>query len=234
MISYKRGNNMINPNEYVTLDSTLPFFKDLDDKDKNLIIENTKLIKFKKGEILHNAEIECSGVLIIKSGKVRAYIISPEGREITLYRLEENDVCILSASCILNNINFDVFIDANTDCEVLQICPKSFSKVAQNNANAKVFMYELTNERFSEVMWTIEQILFTSFDKRLASFLIDESYEANSDTLSITHEDIAKILGSAREVVSRMLKYFSKEGYVTLSRGKIKITKKDELLKLTK
>ena len=90
----------------------------------------------------------------------------------------------------------------------------------------------MATERFSDVMWAMQQILFMSFDKRLAIFLLDESSALHSDELRITHEQIAKLMGSAREVVTRMLKYFSSEGYVTLSRGTVTLTDKAGLKKL--
>ena len=88
---------------------------------------------------------------------------------------------------------------------------------------------ELMASRFSEVMWLIEQVMFKSFDKRLAAFLLEESNIENSDRLEITHERIANHLGSAREVVTRMLKYFQNEGAVKLSRGAVEITDRKKL-----
>ncbi len=81
-------------------------------------------------------------------------------------------------------------------------------------------------------MWSMQQILFLSFDKRLASYLYDEMVKTNDNKLIVTHDEIAKDLGSAREVVSRMLKYFQKEGFVTLERGKIVVLDKESLLKI--
>ena len=143
--------------------------------------------------------------------------------------MEDRDVCILSASCVLETINFDVSIDAESECDVIQITSLAFSRLLSQNVYAELFSYKLATERFSDVMWAMQQILFTSFDKRLATFLLDESGKLNSLDIQMTHEQIAKYLGSAREVVSRMLKYFSKEGYVTLSRGGIHIADKKAL-----
>jgi CRP/FNR family transcriptional regulator len=176
--------------------------------------------------------MECAGVLIMKSGGIRIYITSEEGREITLYRLESDDICILSASCVLESIDFDVSIDAESDCEILQISSSVFSRISSGNIYVELFSYKMATERFSDVMWAMQQILFTSFDKRLARFLIEESERSDSLDISMTHEQIAKYLGSAREVVSKMLKYFSREGYVSLSRGGIHILDKSALSKL--
>lgn len=161
-------------------------------------------------------------------------MLSPDGREITLYRLYENDICVLSASCILQNITFDIYIDANTDCETIQINSTDFGKIAQDNAHVELFAYKIATDRFSKVMWAMEQILFMSFDQRLALYLIEEVDRNNNYIIKTTHEQIAKLIGSAREVVTRMLKYFSEEGIVRLSRGQIEIISYEKLKNLTK
>ncbi len=161
-------------------------------------------------------------------------MLSPDGREITLYRLYESDICVLSASCILQNITFDIYIDANTDCKTLQINSTDFGKIAHENAHVELFAYKTATDRFSKVMWAMEQILFMSFDQRLALFLIEEADHSNNYIIKATHEQIAKLIGSAREVVTRMLKYFSEEGFVRLSRGQIEIIDYQKLKNLTK
>lgn len=220
---------MLTQNEITVLTKQLPFWEHLSQSQKDLLLSNTNLKHYSKGQPLYYSENECLGVVIVKSGTIRVYITSEEGREITLYRMEIGDTCILSASCVLKTIDFDVSVDAETDCDIIQISPIAFQKVATENVYAELFSYQLATERFSDVMWSMQQILFTSFDKRLATFLLDESIKNNSPVIKMTHEQIAKYLGSAREVVSRMLKYFSKEGYVSLSRGGITILDKTKL-----
>jgi CRP/FNR family transcriptional regulator len=160
-------------------------------------------------------------------------MLSEEGREITLYRLQEGDVCVLSASCVLSTITFDVHVDAEVDSEVLLVHASVFAELSRQNVYVEKFSYQLATERFSDVMWTMQQVLFMSFDKRLAIFLLDEMNKAEEDTIRLTHEQIAKYVGTAREVVTRMLKYFSGEGIVSLSRGGIKILDKKKLRSLT-
>ncbi|RDU23511.1 Crp/Fnr family transcriptional regulator [Anaerosacchariphilus polymeriproducens] len=220
---------MINQNDIEIVSKTLTFWDKLSTAQKELIKKNANLFHYKKGALLHGGENDCIGVLIIKTGTIRTYILSDEGREVTLFRLDSNDVCILSASCILQTITFDVQVEAETDCDIIQINSNTFSKITSENIYAENYSYQLTTERFSDVMWAMQQILFTSFDKRLAAFLLDESTKNDSDTIKMTHEQIAKYMGSAREVVSRMLKYFSNEGCVSLSRGGIHIIDKKKL-----
>lgn len=212
--------------------NTLNFWEQLNSKQQELILNNTSLVHYKKGENIHSGESNCIGILIIKKGTFRTYILSEDGREITLYRLFENEACVLSASCVLESITFDVFIDAVQDSEVLLINSAIFKQLCDENVYVQNFSYKVTVERFSDVMWAIQQILFMSFDQRLAIFLIDEITRNASDTIYLTHEQIASLIGSAREVVSRMLKYFENEGFINLYRGKITIIDKKSLSNL--
>ena len=216
-------------NDILLLENHLDFWEHLTDSQQEYLISNTKSAHYSAGEFLHYADSDCLGLLLIKSGQIRTFLLSEEGREITLYRLEQGDICILSASCILHSISFEVSITAETDCEILQISSFAFAKISSENIYAECFSYKLAADRFSDVMWAMQELLFTSFDKRLAAFLLDESEKQHSNTVSMTHQQIAGHLGSAREVVSRMLKYFSTEGYISLSRGHITILDRDRL-----
>ena len=133
---------------------------------------------------------------------------------------------------MLSSIHFDVHVDAEKESEVLVINAPAFSKLCKKNVYIENFSLRLATERFSDVMWAMEQILFMSFDRRLAIFLLDESAKNGTDSLTLTHEQIAKYMGSAREVVSRMLKYFVKERIVEVSRGCIRILDKKKLKSL--
>lgn len=220
---------MLSKEESALISSRLPFWSQLTNMQKELLLTNARTTHYTKGQTLFSEQNECLGLLLIKSGILRTYITSTEGREITLYRLEAEDICILSASCVLKTIDFDVFMDAETDCDVIQIGAPIFSRIMADNIYVELYSYKLATERFSDVMWAMQQILFISFDKRLAAFLLDEAVRCKCDSIRMTHEQIAKYTGSAREVVSRMLKYFSEEGYITLSRGDITIIDKKGL-----
>ena len=190
-------------------------------------------MSYQKGDIIHNGEYSCIGVVLIKTGGLRVFMLSSEGKEITLYRLGPQEVCILSASCILQNITFDVCVEAESDTEALLIPSAQYQKLIKQNIYAENFTYSLVVDRFSNVMWAMEQLLFMRFDKRLAIFLLDELSKTGNPRISLTHEQIAKYMGSAREVVSRMLKYFAKEGMIEMSRGGIRILDKEKLRELT-
>lgn len=181
------------------------------------------------GTVLHNGSADCVGLLAVKSGRLRAYILSDEGKEVSLYRLFERDICLFSASCMMPSIQFDVIIEAEKDSRLLVIPAEVYKKVMGTSAALANYTNELMASRFSEVMWLIEQIMWKSFDSRLAAFLLEESELAGSDCVEMTHDAAARHLGTAREVVTRMLRYFQNEGMVSLSRGGIKLTNRKAL-----
>lgn len=209
--------------------SVFPFWDELKEYDRQTFINSSQRRCFARGTNIHDGG-ECTGVIIVKSGSLRLYMLSDEGKEVTLYRLFPGDICILSASCVLHNITFDVNIDAEEDSECVVVGGCAYEGVWQRSDAVKIFTYETALSRFSDVMWVMQQILFMSMDKRLAIFLLDEASKNGSDTVKLTHEQIAKYMGSAREVVSRMLKYFASEGIISSSRSDgIKILDKKRL-----
>ncbi len=185
-----------------------------------------------KGTVIHNGSVDCTGLLLIQSGQLRAYILSPEGREITVYRLFERDICLFSASCMMRSIQFEITIEAEKDTTFLLIPPDIYKGIMEQSAPLSNFTNEVMATRFSEVMWLMEQIMWKSFDKRLAGFLLEETAIEGTNVLKITHEAIGNHMGNPREVVTRMLKYFQNEGMVKLSRGTVEVLDPQKLLHL--
>jgi CRP/FNR family transcriptional regulator len=215
------------------LSSHFSAWEHLSKDEQEGMISYATLMRYTKGMSIHNGENDCKGMLIVKKGMLRTYMLSDSGKEITLYRLNTGDLCILSASCVLSAITFDVQIDAEEDSEVVFVSSLYFQTLVEQNIYVECFAYKVATDRFSDVMWAMQQILFMSMDKRIAVFLWDEISKTDDDTVHLTHEQVARDVGSAREVVSRMLKYFTSEGIVELSRGGIKVIDKKKLRKLT-
>lgn len=206
-----------------------PVWNRLTAAQQNQLLSGLTSRKAKKGTILHNGSADCTGLLLIKAGQLRAYILSDEGREITIYRLFDRDMCLFSASCILNSIQFEITITAEKDTEFWLIPSELYKNLLTESAPLANYTNELMAARFSDVMWLIEQVLWKSLDKRLAAFLLEEAAIEDSNELKITHEIIANHLGSHREVITRMLRYFQSEGIVKLSRGKITLLNPERL-----
>ena len=209
--------------------SCFPIWNQLNTDQQARILSSLVSHRVKKGTLIHGGSMDCTGLLLIKSGQLRVYILSDEGREITLYRLFELDMCLFSASCMLRSIQFDVMIAAEKDAEFWVVPAEVYKRILEESAPAANYTNELMASRFSDVMWLMEQIMWKSLDRRVAAFLLEEASIEGAGRLKITHEAIANHLGSHREVITRMLRYFQNEGMVRLSRGVIEITNADKL-----
>ena len=164
----------------------LPFWNELTIEEKSELNSFTIIKQYKKGDIIYNENDKCLGLVMIISGKSRIYIMSEEGREITLFRLKEMDYCILTASCIISEINLETFMMAENDCKILIINNVFFNKLINKNIHVKCLMYELITERLSTVIWVMQQILFNKLDRRLALFLVNESEKSKSNEIKMT------------------------------------------------
>ncbi len=206
------------------ISSYFPIWDQLTPQQQSALTESAARQDIKKGTVIHNGSMDCLGLLLVCSGQLRAYILSDEGREVTIYRLFERDICLFSASCMMRSIQFEITIEAEKDAQFWVIPSNIYHDVMAQSAPLANYTNEIMASRFSEVMWLIEQIMWKSFDRRLAAFLLEEAAIEGADSLKITHEVIGNHLGNAREVVTRMLRYFQNEGIVRLSRGTVEIT----------
>ena len=206
-----------------------PVFSKLTPQQQQMVLDYTAIRSVSAGTVVHNGAVECTGFLLVRSGQLRAYTLSSEGREVTIYRLFDHDCCLFSAACIMSSLQFEVIIEAEKDSEVFIIPPSVYQKLMNESLPVSKYTNDLMASRFSEVMWLMEQIMWKSFDKRLAGYLLEEISIEGTNLLKVTHERIANHMGTAREVVTRMLRYFQSEGLVKLTRGTIEITDKTGL-----
>jgi len=204
-------------------ENNLPFWKGLTQSEQALIKQKAIIKKLQKNEILFSGDSECLGLIIVGQGQLRAFMISEEGKEISLYRLLSGDACIMAASCILKSITFEISIEAEKESEIAIIPSNIYETLSNENLLIKQYTLELVSMRFSEVMLVMEQLVFSSLGKRLAGFLLEQSTLEDSKEIAMTHEAIARNLGSAREVITRLLKQFHEDGMVNISRNSIEI-----------
>ena len=204
-------------------ESYFPIWSRLTAAQQERILGGLTERRVKKGTVLHSGAGECLGLLLVKSGQLRAYILSDEGREVTVYRLFERDLCLFSASCILRGVQFDITIEAEKDTAFWVIPAELYRRLLEESAPAANYTNEIMAARFSEVMWRMEQILWKRLDMRVAAFLLEESAIEGGPRLKLTHETIANHLGTHREVITRMLRYFQSEGMIRLSRGSVEL-----------
>ena len=218
----------------MSLADYFPIWNKLTAQQQERIASVSMLQTFPKGTVMHDGSPECMGMLLVESGQLRAYLLSEEGREVTICRFFEMDICLFSASCVMPNMQFEVFIEAEKDARVWVIPACLYKNLMEESVVVANYATNLITGHFSEVMWLMEQIMWKSFDKRLAGFLLEEASLEGSDSLRITHEKIANHMGTAREVVTRMRRYFQSEGMVRLTRGTVDITDEKKLRQLTK
>ena len=209
--------------------SCFPIWDNLTADQQCRILDSLAFRRIKKGTVIHNGSADCAGLLVVKSGQLRAYILSDEGREITVYRLFDRDICLFSASCILRSAQFDITIEAEKDTELWIIPTELYQQLMEESAPVANYTNEIMAARFSEVMWLMEQILWKSLDKRVAAFLLEEAAIEGGPLLKLTHETIANHLGTHREVITRMLRYFQGEGMVRLARGSVELLDRKSL-----
>lgn len=206
-----------------------PFWPDLNPADQELMKNALQIEKYNKGMQVHRYDQNCKGLISVSTGQLRIYILSEEGREVTLYRVHEKETCVLSASCLMDTIAFDIHIEATEDTEVLLLPSSILHQILSRNPSVELYMYKEAAANFSDVMWMMQQILFMKVDQRVAQFLWDEMVRKDTAVLKLTHDEIARYIGSAREVVTKVMKYFAQEGAIELSRGKVEIVDKNLL-----
>ena len=211
----------------------IPFWEGLSEQQRQRIADVIEYRSVPKGTHIHDSSAECLGLVMVKAGQLRTYILSEDGREITLGRLFEYDVSLLSASCVMPDMQVNVMIEAEKDTEFWSIPACLFKNLMEESLAVANYAQSLMSSHFSELMWLMEQIMWKSMDKRLAAFLLEESALEETPQLKITHEKIANHLGTAREVVTRMLRYFQSEQMVKLTRGGIEIVDQKKLEALT-
>ena len=200
-----------------------PIWNKLTPQQQERIRAVTVFQKVSQGTILHDGGANCLGLLLVRSGQLRAYMLSEEGREITICRFFEMDLCLFSAACVMPNMQFDVFVEAEKDSEIWVIPACLYQNLMDESLVLSNYSHNLITSHFSDLMWLMDQIMWKSFDRRLARFLLEESRLEESASLKITHEKIANHMGTAREVVTRMLRYFQSEGMVRLTRGTVEL-----------
>ena len=162
---------MINENEGdMELSTCFPIWDKLTPGQQTKLYSRTNFRKAKKGTIIHSGSMECTGLLAVQSGQLRAYIISPEGREYPLYRLFDMDICLFSASCMMNSIQFEIVVEAEKDTNLWIVPPISYKEVMEESAAAANYTNEIMVSCFSDMMRLIKQIMWKSRDKRIAVF----------------------------------------------------------------
>ena len=204
-------------------------WKDLTAIQRDELIAHTRYSHYAKREFIHRGALAHTGTLHVISGSLRVYLVSEEGREFTLYILRDGDIALMASISFLNTVPCDIAIEAGKNTELFISDTMAVRSIFSENINVRARAYEYAIERLSEMLWKFQQMIFLSADRRLARFLLAESTRTAGDEIRLTHEETAQYLGTAREVVSRLIREFSQEGLVQTFRGRIHILNRTAL-----
>lgn len=205
------------------------FYPHLSEKEKQMIQAHTKLETYQKGELIYSPIKKCKGILIVQKGIMRVYLTSESGKKATIYRLREHEICVMAMSCVIPNITFDVEAESEEDCELFVIPTDILKQISKYNPYIENFIYKTVIKRFSLVMETMQRLLFFTLEQRVCQFLLEEISLRNTQTLSVTQEQLADNIGSAREAVARILNKLKKKNLISVKRGTITILDKKNL-----
>ena len=206
-----------------------PFWEKLTDKEKEQLARLLRRNTYRAGQMVSSSGSDCLGLFLIRKGTLRVYLTSEEGRDATVFRLHEGEICVLSGSCLLSSLPFEVQIDAETDSEIYLLPSGSFRQIMEENIYVENYIYKMMTESFSDIIAAVQQMLFASLTQRLVSFLLDESVRSGTSEVRMTQEQIARSIGSAREAVSRSLKQLAADGSIELFRGGVRLLDRKSL-----
>jgi len=212
---------VINPEQFNRIARVLPI---LEHADQGLLREFQQKAFYARIPEGHDVFVEgdrADAIALLISGVVRVYKIGETGREITLYRFGNGESCILTANAILSQKNFPAIATVEKQAEAVMIPAETFRDWVQRYNLWREFVFDLLSDRLSSVIEIVEEVAFRRMDERVATFLSERL--GQSDSIQITHQEIAAELGSSREVISRILEDFSALGIISVSRGMIKV-----------
>lgn len=195
---------------------TPAFMERLSEKNRRLFAE--PIILDRDFEILSEHD-QCTHVLFLLSGEIEVYKLSENGKVFRLYTIKAGEACVLNLSCVLSNNNYPAYARALTEIECVLLPTELFLDVFQAEEALRSFVFELISARLIQITAKVEGIVLESLETRLRNWLL----ERQQGIIPVTHEELANQLGSVREVVSRQLKKWEKEGKVRLYRGRIEI-----------
>lgn len=201
---------------------TFPFFATLPAATRDALLASAVTKKLSHKQVLVRDGGECRYLPFVLEGALRLYKTSPGGREITLYRIEKGESCILSATCILNDGSFPAIAEAEGDTEILLIPSKIIADNVDDHPEWRRFLFGLYAKRLEDVLMLVDEVAFHHMDARLAAYLL-RTAAARARTVDRTHGEIADELGTSREVVTRILKDFETDGLIETSRGRIRV-----------
>ena len=205
------------------------FLHNCDFQNYNEFLYEAIHIHLKRGDYICEQGNECTHLALILKGTARIYKLADTGREITLYRIEAGQSCILTASCIQSDNPFPAFAVCEQNIEAILIPSKCLQNWLAESTVWRRYIFGLVSQRMASVISLVEEVAFRKLDQRIAKLLIHYQNKGNASSLNVTHHEIALELGTSREVVSRILMDFQSSGLVQLARGSVLVLNLEEL-----
>lgn len=196
-----------------------PELAQLSPESQKILDQGIQIMTAPAGTVMFSEGSECRGYVMLLEGTVRVQKTSEDGREIVLYRVEEGESCIMTTTCLISDEQYGAEGIAESDIAVAIVPPATFNQLLEKSSEFRRFVFEVYAKRMSMLMMLVDEVVFKKLDRRLAQMLFDRKGEK----FDITHQEIAQELGSVREVVSRQLKVFERQGLIRMSRGMIEI-----------
>jgi CRP/FNR family transcriptional regulator, anaerobic regulatory protein len=196
-----------------------PMLADLPAGELDALLAGAMTVSLPAGSLVFDENQPCQGFPLLLSGSVRVVKGSANGRELQLYRVGSGESCILTSSCLLGQTAYPARGIVERDVEMVILPPASFKALIARHAPFRDYIFSLFSERLADLMQLVSAVAFQKLDQRLAALLV-----AKSSPLNTTHQALADELGSAREMVTRLLKGFAEQGWVRLGREQIEIT----------
>ncbi len=221
---------MINDNRLIAnLRQKFEFIRNCEEQNYKEFLNEAIPIQLRKGDYICQQDNDCTHLALLMSGTVRIYKLAETGREITLYRIEAGQSCILTASCIQSNNPFPAFAVCDDSIEAILIPSHCLQKWLAESTTWRHYIFGLISQRMSSVISLVEEVAFRKLDQRIARLLIQYQNKSASSNINVTHQKIALELGTSREVVSRILMDFQSLGLVRLVRGSITVLNHEEM-----
>lgn len=187
------------------------------------------LLQLPAGQTLIDPQTPCGVFMILLEGTVRIYQMDDNGREVTLYRIRPGDVCIMSLNSLMHNRPFKAYAVTEAETSALALTPDRFLEYMAESADFRFHVLTNVSDRFLDMISLVQETVFEHLPSRVACFLVDQFRNSKDNHVKMTHQKLAKELGTSREVISRLLKEMEKKGCITLSRGAINLVSEDYL-----
>ena len=217
--------------EQATWLKSFPELQDIHDASWQTAMQKAQTVTVPQGAILFRDGDACSNYVLVVDGAIRVQKIDIQGREIVLYRVEDGQTCMLTTSCLLGGQAYPAEGIAESEVSLVLLPMDAFDSTLSHSSAFRHFVMAQIGQRIGDLMALVEDVAFGRMDERLARLLSKRATESGNE-ISCTHQELAFELGTAREVVSRLLKDFEHKELLSLQRGKVEITSIEELQEL--